>query len=152
MQVKVVFTGSRDWPFYSMVWDDLWDLAWGAMDLGHVTLHVFVGDCPSGVDDDVDKWVENHPYIHDLDGRQIRIQLHYFRAEWDVYGKGAGPVRNMRMVEAATADGVEDVQYRAYNFNGSAGTANCVGHLIAAGVKGVLVNMNIVNTLPKVDD
>lgn len=150
--MKVVFTGSRDWPVYSMVWDDLWDLAGKAMGLGHDTLHVYVGDCPTGVDNDVDKWVENHPIVKGFNGTRLKVEIHYFQANWKKYGKGAGPVRNMRMVEAATADGVDDVQYRAYSLNGSAGTANCVGHLVTAGVPGILVNMNIVNTLPKVDD
>lgn len=139
--MRVVFTGSRNWPYYHAVWDDLWDLAIEAENLGE-NLEIYVGDCPTGVDNDVDSWVENHGRVGNAN-----VTINYFFADWKEYGKGAGPVRNQRMVEAATADGVEGVTYRAYMLNGSAGTANCVGHLTTAGVKGVLYNLSIINTI-----
>lgn len=150
--MKVVFTGSRNWPYYQPVWDDLYDLAGQAIDAGHSTLHVYVGDCPTGVDDDVDSWCENSPFVSDFSDptreKRVHVKLHTFHAEWDKCGKGAGPIRNAQMVEAACADGVEDVQYRAYMLNGSAGTMNCVGHLETAGVPGVLQSLTIQSTLP----
>ena len=141
--MKAVFTGSRDWPYYNAVWDDLWDLAIEADGKGE-DLEIYVGDCPTGVDDDVDSWVENHGQVGN-----INVTINYFQAFWKEYGRAAGPVRNQQMVEAATADGLEGVTYRAYMLNGSAGTANCVGHLTTAGVKGILHNLSIISTIPK---
>lgn len=46
------------------------------------------------------------------------IECTVFRAEWDVYGRGAGPVRNKKMLEYSNPDCV------VLAFGSSAGTSN----------------------------
>ncbi len=50
-----------------------------------------------------------------------------YRAEWDKYGKRAGPIRNRRMLAEARPDGI-------VAFPGDSGTANMVEIAEAAGV------------------
>ncbi len=50
-----------------------------------------------------------------------------YEAQWDVYGKAAGPVRNMRMLAEGKPDGV-------VAFPGGAGTAHMAGLAIDAGL------------------
>ncbi len=53
--------------------------------------HVVVGCCPNGVDAVVDDWC-----------RINRISMTRYAADWDVYGKKAGPIRNQKVVDTCT--------------------------------------------------
>jgi len=50
-----------------------------------------------------------------------------FDAEWDRYGKGAGPIRNQRMIDEGKPDGV-------VAFPGRTGTANMIDLAHKAGI------------------
>lgn len=66
---------------------------------------VNVGDCPTGVD----KWVRSWCEAGDL-------EVHVFEAEWERFGKGAGPRRNALMMELSDY---------LIAFPGGRGTASC---------------------------
>lgn len=56
------------------------------------------------------------------------VPIQTFEAEWEKYGKAAGPKRNEQMLEEGNADGV-------IAFPGGRGTADMVSKAKAAGVK-----------------
>jgi hypothetical protein len=56
------------------------------------------------------------------------IPVKTFAADWDQYGKGAGPIRNRQML----VEGMPDL---VVAFKGGAGTANMVKQAKAAGVR-----------------
>lgn len=143
--MKVVITGSRDFPFYTAVWDDLFQIAWESSEIPQ-DLDVYAGDCPSGPDDDADSWCENNGLF--IGKNKIRVRHHYFQADWKKHGKAAGPIRNAEMVRAATADGVMDVRFRAYRYNGSRGTTDCINRLKAAGVVGTVMDVKLERSFP----
>lgn len=51
-----------------------------------------VSGCASGVDQLGEQWAKNHP-----------VRLARFPADWEKYGKSAGPIRNRQMAEYADA-------------------------------------------------
>lgn len=61
----------------------------------------------------------------------IGIPVQTFRAEWDRYGKSAGPLRNKRMLDEGNPDLV-------VAFDGGRGTANMIDQAKAAGFKVLL--------------
>lgn len=60
-------------------------------------------------------------------GRLNRVGVSVFKADWDVYGRAAGPVRNQRMLREFCPDVV-------LAFPGGAGTRDMVNKAEAAGV------------------
>jgi hypothetical protein len=52
---------------------------------------VIFGDCPTGADALALKWA-----------KQKSVSHHIYPADWDKYGKQAGPIRNAQMAEACT--------------------------------------------------
>jgi hypothetical protein len=127
--MNILFTGSRDWPE-----DDTEPIElaterafWNERGEPY---HVYVGDCPRGVDKIVrDKleWVNKH--LH------VGVTLHVFKADWDQYGKAAGPLRNRAMVEAAHPI---DVVYAFHSSHTAftdkrSGTWNCSKTALATG-------------------
>lgn len=72
---------------------------------------VLVGDCPTGVDAWVRTWCAG----------EEELPCKVFKAEWELYGKGAGPRRNALMVELAQA---------VIFFEGGKGTRNCVSEAL----------------------
>lgn len=68
---------------------------------------IFVGDCPTGLDAIV---------------RHMRPDARVFAADWQTYGRSAGPRRNADMCAAAAAAGNAVL----FAFPGGRGTASCV--------------------------
>lgn len=72
-----------------------------------------------------------------LAAEQLGIPVLPFPADWDRYGRGAGPLRNQQMLDEGRPDLVlaftEDL-------NSSRGTADMVAHARLAGVRVRLVN------------
>jgi len=97
--MNLVVTGSRDWPEddITMIGLVLDRLFWNTDEIEHC----YVGYDPSkkqpgGVDRIVYKemeWVTKRP--------NGNVRLHTFPADWDRYGKAAGPIRNADMLNAA---------------------------------------------------
>lgn len=80
---------------------------------GTVIIH---GDCPTGVDSIVDDWAIVH---------WTRVER--YPAEWEKYGKAAGPIRNQRMIDEGKPD-------KGLGFPGGAGTADMARRLRKAGI------------------
>lgn len=51
-------------------------------------LYLILGDCPTGADHFAKEWADNR-----------RVHYLEFKADWDAFGKGAGPLRNQLMVD-----------------------------------------------------
>ena len=80
----VMITGSRTWNDWCLLSNAL-DETWSFDPL------IIVGDCPTGADALALKWVKQTSPSHRI-----------YSADWDKYGKAAGPIRNAQMAEACT--------------------------------------------------
>lgn len=74
------------------------------------TIHLVVGDCPTGVDSLVTRWAE-----------VSKIPTHRFVADWQAFGKAAGPRRNLAMCYF-----VEGKPCALLAFPGGRGTASMI--------------------------
>lgn len=89
--LSVVVTGSRLWRDRARVWrvmDGLWRMTEGLV-------HVGVGDCPTGLDDHVREYARHNGVEHCIT---------VYEADWDRWGKAAGPRRNREMVNEMQPD------------------------------------------------
>lgn len=112
MTATVVVTGSRDPERVSK--RDVWQ----ALDTLGPTL-VLVGCCRTGADHYARRWCRAH---------DVRVEV--FQANWAQYGRGAGPRRNQRMIDAAPRHSTVLAFPR-----GGAGTADCVRRARIAGLR-----------------
>lgn len=80
MSRRVLITGSRNWTDKDWVWQVLDEM----VEDGDTIVH---GACPTGADYFADLWCKE---------RHIQVERH--PADWDTYGKAAGPIRNQHMV------------------------------------------------------
>ena len=106
--IKVLVTGSRNLPaaasdfvMQSMAKDI--EQRFGIKDLRQVNF--IVGDCRTGLD----AIVRQHAYVKEV-----------FKADWQQFGRAAGPARNQQMVNA-----MPNVCY-AFPYGTSHGTMDCV--------------------------
>lgn len=106
--MKIVVTGGRDYRNNPKLRSIL-------KKLNPNTL--LVGDCPTGADHYAREWA--------LDSIDVTCTI--FRADWDSYGKSAGPRRNVEMLEAAGNAIV-------LAFKGGRGTAHCVSEALKRGI------------------
>lgn len=107
--MRVIVCGGRDY-------DNWLNVNVTLSNLGEIT-HLAEGGAP-GADYLSAQWCERHPDV-----------LHYtFPADWERYGRGAGPRRNQAMLDEFHADVV-------VSFPGGRGTADMVARAVAAGVK-----------------
>lgn len=88
---------------------------------------VYVGDCTTGVDAVARAWCE----AHGLRARGGKLLV--FEADWDRWGKSAGPRRNQAMVDAARSSGLHTMAL-AFPSSSSRGTWDCVRRLARAGL------------------
>lgn len=112
----VIVTGSRDYPDYTRVWYELDDLM-----RKYSSLMVRHGGCPSGADNFASLWCRSW-YMPS----QVCESIH--DANWDDFGKAAGPIRNREMAQAG-AD-----LCLAFPLGESRGTWNCVNECKKAGI------------------
>jgi predicted Rossmann-fold nucleotide-binding protein len=108
--VKVIVCGGRDFRSPAQVWKELDALH---AELGFTAL---MQGGATGVDAFAREWAARKPEVH----------RYVCRAEWDKYGKGAGPRRNARMLEWKP-----DL---VIAFPGGIGTENMVKQATDAGV------------------
>ncbi|MDA8301927.1 MAG: DUF2493 domain-containing protein [Actinomycetota bacterium] len=109
--MKVLVCGGRDFADYGWlaeVLDKLWQEAGGELLVMHG------GAC--GADALAGSWAMSH-----------KLPRLVFRAEWERYGRRAGPLRNQRMLDEARPDLV-------VAFPGGRGTADMVARALRAGV------------------
>jgi hypothetical protein len=67
-----------------------------------------------------------------LRGQGYTISTETHKADWTTHGKGAGPLRNQKMVDLGADIAV------AYMHEGSRGTADCVARAKKAGIEVLL--------------
>ncbi|GAA2294255.1 hypothetical protein GCM10010149_47790 [Nonomuraea roseoviolacea subsp. roseoviolacea] len=118
--MKVIVTGSRDWPDIDAVCLALWR-AYLVAERGGYSLTVVHGGCATGADAMTSAWCR---IAVDL-GLNVVEQVFY--ADWR-RGRRAGPERNRRMIECG-ADKVI-----AFNRNDSRGTTGTVRMAEEAGI------------------
>lgn len=118
--MRVIVTGSRDWSDRDDVWLEL-DKAMKS-DPGH-RLHIMHGGCPTGADAHAETWYQALTILRD---RCLTREI--FPADWEKYGKRAGPIRNAEMVKAG-ADLV-----LAFPLPGGRGTQNTIRLAREAGI------------------
>lgn len=110
----IVVSGSRR---VSLDWED-----WITKEIQSWTtdgVEIVVGDCPSGVDALV---------------RRRFVGAKVFKADWSLYGNGAGPVRNRAMLDYALSKG-GDVVLLAFPRKDSKGTRDCIDQAKSLGVE-----------------
>ncbi|MGK5530885.1 SLOG family protein [Streptomyces sp. URMC 129] len=113
--VRVLVTGSRDWPAPEVVYMALWELSAGASR----PLTVVHGACPTGADSAASHWARYHS--------TMAIEEKH-PADWEKHGKKAGPIRNQEMVNLGA-----DVCF-AFIKDNSQGASHCAQLALAAGI------------------
>lgn len=103
----VLVTGGRNY--------DERDVVFWALDTQQPT--VVIHGCASGADSLAAEWCKLHPNVAELK----------FPADWNKYGKAAGPIRNKQMLDVGQPDVV-------LAFPGGAGTANMMRQARERGV------------------
>ncbi|MEU0158976.1 DUF2493 domain-containing protein [Streptomyces sp. NPDC006261] len=112
----VIVTGSRDYQDWEKVWKELESLLFE-----HGSLLIRHGGCPTGADRHAEEW-----YLYQYGWSAVDRKAH--RANWDLHGKAAGPIRNREMAQAG-AD-----LCLAFPLGESRGTWNCVNECKKAGI------------------
>ena len=112
---RILVTGSRDW-------DDKQELRFALIRAASPYLPAVVivhGGCPTGADAMAAEWAS------DMD---VPAEPH--PADWDAYGKAAGPRRNAEMVALGADLCLAFFKQGA----GNRGTSDCAGKALAAGI------------------
>lgn len=112
--MRVIVTGSRDWPDRRGVWNALDEL----QEQQRGRLQVVHGGCPTGADAAAGDWCLFR-----------KVTPRVFRADWERYGKAAGPMRNQNMID----EGADLVL--AFVRNDSRGARDTVSRAEKAGIK-----------------
>lgn len=128
--MRILVTGSRYHPYsladlsamelfarnvgFCLLERDLWDAEHG-MPIGD--LKVVVGDNHRGLDLIARDWCHNS-----------LVPFEEYEADWELYGRGAGPKRNQAMVDSGA-----DVCL-AFPLADSRGTLDCMGRAYNAGI------------------
>lgn len=119
--MRVLVTGSRDWPYPEVIWTELDKVMNQLIQRDPFEqLVVIEGACPKGADLFAYQWVDRarqagHPVISER-----------YPADWTRHGKAAGFLRNQQMVDKG-AD-----LCLAFRFMGSNGTRDCMNRATLA--------------------
>lgn len=119
--LRVLVTGSREFPSEDAVWERLAFVIAENLDAGD-TLTVVHGDCPRGADRFARRWCA----LPNDEGVTVVEERH--PADWNQYGKRAGFLRNQAMVDLG-ADLV-----LAFPFGEARGTRHCMTAAEKAGL------------------
>lgn len=116
---RILVTGSRDWDDEERVAYELGLAVGDALRQGyaHTSIVIVHGACPSGADRAADRIARDYGH---------RVERH--PADWDRYGRAAGPKRNTEMVALGANTCL------AFIRNGSRGASHCAGLAERAGV------------------
>lgn len=114
---RILVTGSRDWVARTTIWNALNQELLQFPD-GIVIVH----GGARGADDIADRWAWGMLQY------QCRVQIEKYPADWELYGKRAGSIRNQQMVDLGA-----DVCH-AFPLEGSIGTRHCMARAMAAGI------------------
>jgi len=108
--VRICFTGGRNYDGLALVGFVIDLLSSVGRDV-----EISVGDCPTGLDRTIRELAKKHCV---------------WSADWDRYGKAAGPIRNRQMLEGGGT--IADLLIA---FPGGAGTEDCVEQAIKLGIQ-----------------
>ena len=120
MTKRILVTGSRNWSDWKLVKDVL-----VATCKNDENITIVSGDCPTGADRIATDLAEM---------RGWKIEKH--PANWEVYGKAAGPIRNKRMVELGA-----DICL-AFIRDGSAGATHTANLTKKAGIETLVYDIH----------
>ena len=109
--IKVLVCGGRNFDDYDYLADKL-----DALDGRYAIDEIIQGEA-RGADALAERWAKLRA-----------VKCTGFRAEWSTYGRRAGPLRNLRMLQEGRPDLV-------VAFAGGKGTANMISQAKAAGVR-----------------
>jgi hypothetical protein len=127
--MRVIVTGSRNWVGQWGV-DKIFQVLDATLELGRQVNQGFElihGACPTGADDIANEWgIAN--------GEEIMLTT--WPAQWDIYGKAAGPVRNEQMMAAGGDLCV------AFLRSNSSGTLDAIGKARRRGIWTVVIPWN----------
>lgn len=116
MTFRILVTGSRSWPAPLIVEEAFHDLAkWYPIDWDDVV--IVHGACPTGAD----KYADNFAF-------ELDLVVEQYPADWEKYGKAAGPRRNQEMIDTKPDIVLSFMQ------PGSRGTLHCTNAAIKAGL------------------
>jgi hypothetical protein len=91
---RVGVTGSRAWTEVRMIEDALGEIlaheVWPKKGWRMIVVH---GACPTGADAIAEAWAQR------MKARGYAVDSERHPANWDEYGKAAGPIRNAEMVD-----------------------------------------------------
>ena len=117
--MRILVTGSRHWTDRWVIEDSLFKLT-KEYPLNHVLIHGGARGADTIAHELIRKWVEN--------GYSWRIETH--PANWNKYGRAAGPIRNAQML----TEGKPDICL-AFPLPGSRGTGDMIRKANEAGVE-----------------
>lgn len=117
--MRLLITGSRKWDNPEVMAQAIADADIELSARGRWVSTIVVGDCPDGADPMAAE-------IAELEG----YELERYEADWVRYGKPAGPIRNLQMVNAGAEMCLAFFKVGA----GNAGTNNCVKFAEHAGI------------------
>jgi hypothetical protein len=124
--MRVIVTGSRTWTGQWGI-DKIFQVLDATLELGRQMNQGFElihGACPTGADEIANEWGF---------ANSEEIMLTTWPAEWDLYGKAAGPVRNEQMMAAGGDLCV------AFLRNNSSGTLDAIGKARRRGIWTVVI-------------
>lgn len=133
--MRVLVTGSRDWPYSSVIERELNDLvlAHPLAFMGDDTLTVVEGTCPTGADEYAYRWA-----LRMATGHPSNVESERHPAAWKTHGNAAGLIRNQEMVDAG-AD-----LCLAFRYMGSKGTMDCVNRASVAGIPIRMLELDLI--------
>lgn len=117
--MRILITGSREWTDKEKI---LKEVEKAANDYYQDDITIVHGACPTGAD----KIADELNYFDDYPEVQITIERH--PANWNKHGKGAGPIRNQKMVNLGA-----DICL-AFICPNSKGTKDCIERAWKAGI------------------
>lgn len=106
MTLTLMVTGSRDWPYPATIHEQI-DIA--LQEAGNQPLTLIHGDCPTGAD-----------RIASLYATKIDLPQIKYPADWSLYGRAAGPIRNISMIDS------KPNLVLAFQWNNSKGTHHAI--------------------------
>lgn len=119
--VRVIIAGTRTFDDYELLRRTMCEL-FGSIPASQ--LEIVSGHCPSGAD-----------FLGEQFAMRNHMKLTLFPAEWNTYGKAAGPIRNRQMAEYAAPDG-----YCVVFWDGkSRGSKSMIAEASKAGIKTKIV-------------
>lgn len=110
--MRLLVTGSRKWKDKEALFHYL-----NRMFLQFHDIVIVHGNCRNGADAMAKEWAETNGIPHEP-----------HNAQWDIYGKAAGHIRNKQMVDTNPDRAV------AFISGESRGTRNCISHIEKAGI------------------